>query len=260
MRILYPHNPLTPTQADEPYQAEYEAALADGLACSLFDFDALALGEFLMRGAIAPKEPVLYRGWMLSPSRYQSLVHFIEQQGGVPITSTADCLRCHHLPKWYEDCRELTAETHFFAADTDIVPAAMALGWPNYFVKDYVKSNTGDKGSIAQTAAEIPKILEQLALYRGEIEGGIALRKVEAYQPETEIRYFVANGTAHSATGDIPNLVEAVTHRIKPPFYSVDVVSTTEGKLRLIELGDGQVSGRKNWPVTDFVQILQTFC
>lgn len=140
---------------------------------------------------------------------------------------------------------------------SSIVSAASDLGWSKYFVKDYVKSNTGDKGSIAQSPTEIPDILEQLTLYRGEIEGGIALRQVEDYLVETESRYFVAKGKVYSITEKIPDLVKTVAHRIDAPFYSVDVVSTTKGTLRLIELGDGQVSGLKNWSVSAFTQVLK---
>ena len=125
---------------------------------------------------------------MLTPEKYQSLTRFILTNGGIPVTSAVDYLTCHHLPKWYDACRDLTATTHFFSGDTDVVSAAAALGWSQYFVKDYVKSNTGDKGLIARSSAEIPEILEQLALYRGEIEGGIAQRQVEAYLTETEVR------------------------------------------------------------------------
>jgi ATP-grasp domain, R2K clade family 3 len=33
---------------------------------------------------------------------------------------------------------------------------------------------------------------------------------------------------------------------IDAPFYSVDVVENLAGELRLVELGDGQVSDKKN--------------
>lgn len=93
-------------------------------------------------------------------------------------------------------------------------------------------------------------------MYRGEIEGGIAIRKVEDYQPGTERRYFVVNGHACSIDGTVPELIEKIAARIQSPFYSVDIACNTKGEFRLIELGDGQVSARKEWPLLKFVKML----
>lgn len=263
VQILYPLNPLTPTAADEPYQAEYLAAIAAGIPCSLFDFDALPTGEFRPRPALKADEPTLYRGWMLTPQRYQLLESAIRQCGSRPITSSAQYARCHHLPGWYAQCQPWTAETLFFPVepgiDASIVSSARSLNWSAYFVKDYVKSNTGDKGSIAYSPAEIPPILAQISLYRGEIEGGIALRQLENYLTETECRYFVVNGQPFGPEGDVPPLVKLVAQTITAPFYSVDIVANTQGDLRLVELGDGQVSSVKNGSLAWFINVLQAF-
>ncbi|MEN1500901.1 ATP-grasp domain-containing protein, partial [Pseudomonas aeruginosa] len=49
---------------------------------------------------------------------------------------------------------------------------------------------------------------------------------------------------------------EQVAQRIDCPFFSVDVVESTSGELRLMELGDGQVSDRKQWPAARFAAML----
>ncbi|MEM6599397.1 MAG: ATP-grasp domain-containing protein [Cyanobacteria bacterium P01_C01_bin.69] len=257
MQILYPFNPLNPKIVDEPYQTEYEAVRAAGIPCALFDFDVLAFGEFRPVLALLSDMPTLYRGWMLTPQNYQLLENAIRKCGSYPVTSSAHYAQCHHLPGWYAQCRSFTAKTHFFTVDDDIVSAAKMLNWPAYFVKDYVKSNTGDKGSIAYSPSEIPDILAQLALYRGEIEGGISLRQVENYLPDTECRYFVVNGQVYGPNGDVPILVESVAAKIESPFYSVDVVQNAQGELRLVELGDGQVSSLKSSSIDWFIDALQ---
>jgi len=43
----------------------------------------------------------------------------------------------------------------------------------------------------------------------------------------------------------VPKIVQTIAPRIDSPFFSVDVVLSTDGTPRLIELGDGQVSDRK---------------
>ena len=174
MRVLYPEHPLEKSQADEPYQEEYLAVREAGYPCSLFDFDALVFNEFKPHPKIETGEPVLYRGWMLNPTGYRQLTKQIERKGGQPITAYADYLRCHHLPGWYEQCSHLTAETHFFEPDTNLEEALKPLDWDGYFVKDFVKSNTADKGSIANSPSEVTLILNQISL-AGTIDGGRVL-------------------------------------------------------------------------------------
>ena len=258
MRILYPQDPLHPKQADGPYQDEYQALVGLGVDCSRFDFDAmLAFDEFAPSPRIQPGETILYRGWMLNPDGYRTLTQHIEKRGGIPFTTTDHYVQCHHLKNWYTTCQDLTAETHFFDASDDIVAAAQQLGWDRFFVKDFVKSNTADKGSIARSPQAVKEIVDQLAEYRGEIEGGIALRRVESFVPNSEQRYFVVHGKAWgSVEEEIPPMVREIASRIQAPFFSVDVAMTTRGDSQVIELGDGQVSDKKDWPLDVFLKLL----
>ncbi len=256
MRVLYPEHPLNKTQADEPYHEEFTVVSSSEYQCSLFDYDALAFDEFKPHPRIQFGERVLYRGWMLNSPRYETLINQIERKGGIPITSHNDYLRCHHLPGWYQQCSNFTAETYFFAADEELEIKLEDLGWERYFVKDFVKSNTAELGSVANSPSEVRNIIEQIATYRGEIEGGIAIRRFESYRSSTEHRYFVVNGIPYSSDGAIPKLVQDIACIIDAPFYSVDVVENLAGELRLVELGDGQVSDKKNWSVSKMVEVV----
>ena len=256
MRILYPEHPLEKSQADEPYQEEYLAVKAAGYPCSLFEFDALTFDEFKPHPKIEAGEPVLYRGWMLNSKAYKQFTRQIESKGGQPITSYDEYLHCHHLPGWYEQCSHWTAETHFFEPETNFEEALKSIDWGRYFVKDFVKSNTADQGSIAKSPSEVAVILNQISTYRGEIEGGVAIRQVENYKAQTECRYFVVRGNPYSLNEQIPELVEEVAKAVDAPFYSVDVIENLAGELCLVELGDGQVSDKKAWPISKFVEVL----
>ncbi|NJM75840.1 MAG: ATP-grasp domain-containing protein [Acaryochloridaceae cyanobacterium RU_4_10] len=256
MRVLYPENPLNKTQVDDPYHEEFTTVYGAGYQCSLFDFDALTFEEFNPRPKIQPGERVLYRGWMLNSHGYKTLATQIERKGGIPITSYADYLRCHHLPGWYQQCVDFTAETYFLEADETLETKIQALGWERYFVKDFVKSNTAGGGSIANSPSEVRHIVDQIATYRGEIEGGVAIRRVENYLLNTEFRYFVVRGLPYSHDGEIPTLVKEIANIIDAPFYSVDVAENLAGELRLVELGDGQVSDKKTWPISKFLEVI----
>jgi hypothetical protein len=56
----------------------------------------------------------------------------------------------------------------------------------------------------------------------------------------------------------IPAAVSVAAQRVASPFFSVDVAERIDGTLRIIEIGDGQVSDRKHWPAARFVQMLRT--
>ena len=171
------------------------------------------------------------------------------------MTNYENYLATHHLPSWYEACREFTPRTVFTDEQADFEDLVSNLGWKKVFVKDYVKSLTTSRGSIAENASEVREILDDLKKYRGGIEGGVALREFEELIPESEQRYFVLKGTAYSRNDELPDLVAQIAERIKSPFYSVDLVLDTHGRHRLIELGDGQVSDTKKWELERFVNI-----
>ncbi len=256
MKILFPVNPIDTKEADGPFQEEYHCLKSMGVGCSLFDYDTLAFEEFRPKPALSDGDVVLYRGWMMSPDLYTSFARLVTKRGATMLTSPADYLASHHLPNWYDSCREYTAETCFLEESDQLEQEAAELGWPAFFVKDYVKSNYNERGSIAQSPAEVTEIIDLIREHRGEIEGGISLRRVEQYRPETESRYFVFKGTPWSADGSIPDIVKAIAGIHQAPFYSVDIIEREDGELRLVELGDGQVSDRKSWDADVFCKML----
>ncbi len=99
-------------------------------------------------------------------------------------------------------------------------------------------------------------MVDLIERYRGQLEGGVCIRELEDLLPETEERYFVFRGKAFARDGVVPELVKDIARRIESPFFSVDIVLTREGTPRLIELGDGQVSDRKKWPASTFIEAL----
>lgn len=257
MHVIFPLNPLNPSHADGPFKDEYEKLKTYGVACSLFDFDALDFGEFSPSPGNDERDLVLYRGWMMSPLLYGKLVDSVDRKGGAMLTSKSDFIDSHHLPQWYPSLRSFTAETLFADSIEQAETAAISSGWQQFFVKDFVKSNYDKRGSIANNPGEIAEIIELIKAHRGELEGGISLRKVEAYIPETERRYFVFKSKPYSADGLVPNVVRDIAKIHRAPFYSVDMIERADGELRLVEIGDGQVSDRKTWDVDIFCGMIK---
>ena len=256
MQLLFPSEPFSKTVVDEEYANEYQAIRDAGLECSVFSTQDFDEGTFAPRPALTKGSKVLYRGWMLTPDEYLSLYKGILGEGGVPLTSPSQYRLCHYLPEWYPQCRAFTPETLFLSRDADFALALAEKTWPAYFVKDYVKSLTTQRGSIAAKATEIAEIVDLIEQFRGKVEGGVCVRKYEDLRPETEERYFVLNGCAYGRDGNVPSMVSELAKRIESPFFSADIVEATDGQLRLIELGDGQVSSYKKWTTDSFVRML----
>jgi hypothetical protein len=244
-------------QPDEAYEEEFSAAQSAGFTCCLFSSEDFELGEFKPRPANAFEGQILYRGWMLTPARYAQLQQAAESKGARLVVSAELYRRCHYLPEWYEQCKDLTPQTIVLKRDDDFASSLAATGWSAYFVKDFVKSLTTSRGSVARSVAEVREVIDLIERYRGQLEGGVCVRELEDLLPETEERYFVYRGKAFARDGVVPELVNIIASRIESPFFSVDVVLNREGTPRLIELGDGQVSDRKQWPASIFIEMLK---
>lgn len=94
--------------------------------------------------------------------------------------------------------------------------------------------------------------------FRGIIEGGFCVRRVEDFVPKMERRYFVVDGVPHATSMEAPppSIVFECTKRLASRFYSVDVARRTDGALRIVEVGDGQVSDLVGWTPVAFATVL----
>ncbi|SCY22814.1 MULTISPECIES: ATP-grasp domain-containing protein [unclassified Pseudomonas] len=256
MHLLYPSDPFDKKRPDEQYAEEYEAVMTAGLRTVLFSFEDFEAGLFKTSAPLTPGKSILYRGWMLTPDAYAALVNQLREKGVTEVTNATQYQHCHHLPQWYPLLAACTSETVVLDSDANFAQALEGLQWPGYFIKDYVKSlNTGG-GSLVDSPEDIAPLVEEMRQYRGQIEGGICVRRREEYLEETERRYFVLHGRAYGVTDEIPELVTECARLIDSPFFSVDVVLRSDGVLRVVELGDGQVSDRKEWPAARFAWML----
>ena len=258
MHLLYPSDPFNKTAVDEAYAEEFAAVNALGLPSSLFSLEDFESDKFRVRPAFPAGVDVVYRGWMMTSEVYARIVDAVAASGAQLKTNASEYRRCHYLPEWYPFCVTWTPETIVADKNADFVKLVRGRQWPAYFVKDYVKSLTTQRGSVAESPEEIADVVALIEQYRGSVEGGVCIRKFEELLPETEERYFVLNRTAFSRNGSVPTLVHEVAERISSPFFSVDTVMAISGELRLMELGDGQVSDRKKWNPEQFAAILQS--
>lgn len=259
LRFLYPSNPINPRVPDEMFLEEVDALKEVDL--SILDGN-LETESFKVRPQINPGDIIVYRGWMLSAVQYLNLCRGVHGQGGMMLTSYEKYLQCHHLPNWYPLLRKWTAETVVVEENADFASVMGQLGWGTYFVKDYVKSLKVGRGPFVHNIEQLQQTLEQMRYYRGAIEGGVCLRRVEMYEEGTEKRFFVFRGEPFSPEGGkvVPDILRHCAKVIDSPFFSVDIARNTEGEDRLVELGDGQVSDRVGWSAEAWARIFTSNC
>ena len=255
IHFLFPQAVRDASRPDEMFADQWDALTAAGFSASACS-DAVAAGFQPLRDIPAGSR-VVYRGWMLKGGEYESLVRAIEGCGATAFTSPREYLLAHHLPNWYPLLADLTPVTRVYPAEADLVAELRALGWGAYFIKDYVKSLKTGRGSIVRDPSEITALLADMKEYRGEIEGGVCVRRVEDFVPESETRYFVLHGTAHTATdrASVPAVVSQCAERIASPFFSVDVARRRDGVLRVVEIGAGQVTDIVGWSAAKFAAV-----
>jgi hypothetical protein len=258
--FLLPSDPFSPKEPDEMFRTQFVALRDAGLGVSLFSFEDLGSTSARIRGDIPNGAAVVYRGWMVPADDYDRIVTLIQNGGGIPLTSPQQYLACHHLPNWYPLLADLTAETKILPVDARFDRELPALGWGRFFIKDYVKSLKTSVGSVVTGPEEMQILLTEMEKFRGTIEGGVCVRRFEAFVPGTERRYFVVGGVGYAPASDVPELVGEVARRIHSPFFAVDIAEREDGELRVVEVGDGQVSDLVGWEARRFAEIWNRGC
>ncbi|HEV7301124.1 MAG TPA: ATP-grasp domain-containing protein [Tepidisphaeraceae bacterium] len=252
--FLFSAHPLRASLVEEMFGDQYGAVQAAGFTASVCPDAALRAARPLRD--IPAGATIVYRGWMLNAGDYARLAGAVGDAGAGLLTSPAAYLAAHHLPNWYPLIEAFTPETRVLTMGDDLEVQLRSLGWDAFFIKDYVKSIKTSDGSIIRDPSQIGHVVSEMERLRGEVEGGLCVRRVEPFVAKTERRYFVLQGKAFGPDDEpVPELVAQVAERIPSPFFSVDVVVRTDGALRIVEVGDGQVSDLVGWSAERFAAI-----
>jgi hypothetical protein len=255
--FLFPSDPLRASVVDEMFADQLAALRAAGFSASLCPDSVIHQRKPLRNVPVGTT--VVYRGWMLNATEYERLTAAITSASATPLTPTPAYLAAHHLPNWYPLIAEFTPETRVLPTTVDLVAELRSIGWESFFIKDYVKSLKTSLGSIIRDPSQIGAVIDEMRTFRGEIEGGLCVRRVEPFVADSERRFFVIEGRPFSPTGQsVPELVEIVAGCIPSPFFSVDVIRREDGELRVVEVGDGQVSDLVGWSASTFAAMWTT--
>lgn len=273
--FLFCADPLRLSRPDPQFADELAAARAAGGRIALLDHDALLAGD--AAGAVArvarDSGPYWYRGWMIPSGRYAELEAALAARGCTLLTGAAGYRRAHELPGWYEEFGGLTPRSVWCTlapgapaptAD-ELAGLAAPLGPGPGIVKDFVKSRKHEWFE----ACYVPELAdrEQLASVVGRfvelqgafLTGGLVLRAFEPFVAGGEARVWWVEGeavltTAHPDTPDTPNVPDRDPIRELPSlreavgrlglrWVTTDLALREDGVWRVVEVGDGQVSG-----------------
>jgi hypothetical protein len=271
MMLLVPSDVLRPRRVDDHFAAEADAARAAGHEVTLVDHDALARQDARTAVVRVPTGvEAVYRGWMLRSEQYAAFADALAENGSRLRTSASQYRQAHELPDWYAALADFTPASRWTTGvDRAAFDAArQQLGDGPAVLRDYSKSMK----HYWHEAAYIPDLADGAAAWqvaqrmrelRGEeLTGGYVLRRFETFTG-AEVRTWWINGvcrlvTAHpdtpdqlpDADPDLPGLAEAI-RRLGLPFVTVDLAQRVDGRWRVIELGDGQVSDRPTTTAAD---------
>lgn len=253
--FLFPADPLRPRAVDEHFAAQAAAVREAGGRVALLDHDALLQGriEDSVRRVPSSLGPAWYRGWMIPTAAYQALA-----EAGIPLlTSPADYRRAHELPGWYAAFEDVTPASVWSSdVDADLAALVAPLDSGPGIVKDYVKSRKHEWTE----ACYIPELTDTQALTRvvrtfverqdDSLAGGIVIRRFEEFaKGDGEARVWWLDGEPilvgpHPDTPELfpqPDL-SIVPAGALPRFATTDLARRTDGRWRVLEVGDGQVS------------------
>lgn len=282
INFLFCNHPLYPRMADIDYEEEYCEARKNH-KCALFSYEDLENGTLsLYCDEISGL--TIYRGWMMKPELYRTFYRLLEEREIILINSPEEYEKYHTLPGWYNEFRDVTVESVWeYDGSVATIMEKGKLLEGSYIVKDFVKSRKHEWYDACyipniRDRANAKKIISNFIERQADaLVGGIVLRKYEKLRSigfhdksgmpiSEEYRVFVFAGKIHV----LANYWEAekegilleeeikwlkdIASAVKSNFVTIDLARRENGKIIVMELGDGQVSGLQGICVEDFYE------
>ncbi|MEU8827105.1 ATP-grasp domain-containing protein [Streptomyces sp. NPDC048636] len=267
--FLFSRDPLAPRRVDPEFADEARAVRMAGATVALIDHEALLSGDTAAAVARVPREAgsAWYRGWMLPGDRYAALATALAERGRTLLTSPERYRTAHELPGWYEVFAPLTPASAWLPTAPGRMPeesrlarlAARLGGAGPAVVKDWVKSrkhewdeacyvpDLADTGRLTAVATRFIELQDDF------LTGGVVLRRFERYRPVGEARVWWLDGEPvhigphpdSPALRPAPDLTEVgpAVRELGCRFITTDLALREDGRWRVVEVGDGQVSG-----------------
>lgn len=283
MRIIFCANPLNNKKVDFDYEFEYKEAISTGIKTDLVILEELIMNnprKAISKILESEVEDIaIYRGWMLKIEEYQSLYDELLKKNIRLINSPTEYKHCHYLPESYNAIQEHTPKTVWIKKEElqnldKLHELVNVFENKSVVVKDYVKSckHQWQDACFVPDVSDLEnfnRVIHNLIRLRGDdFEGGIIIREFINLEfliehPKSkmplakEFRLFFLNKQLlqklyywdegiykneipmDNELKDLLNIVPIIHSN----FFTMDIAKTNDGIWKIIELGDGQVSG-----------------
>lgn len=278
--ILFPSDYFHRSKVDPEFEKEVQAAAAAGFEILIFAYEdwfdnaTLHLNRKPEGSCCA-----IYRGWMMTVEQYEQFYHALNRTGIRLLTSVREYQQCHWFPNSYPDLKEDTARILLYPSGTSVDVEEIKRTFSKFMIKDYVKSVKGSSFptyfDATITQSEFNFWMQKFYQYRGSLlSGGICvkeyldLKRVDGQTHEIRVFYLnhevmqISGASRYESGSSLPPraLLEKYT-KLKSPFYTVDYAELDDGSWKVIECGDGQVSGiLSEDDIPEFYQKLYQSC
>lgn len=280
MKIIFCSSPLNNRLVDPDYEKEYNSAIKNGFNVELVNFEELENNNIDKSiRTIFPCdnfEKALFRGWMLKPEIYKLFYSALESKNISLINKSDEYINCHYFPYSYEIIKDKTPKSIYFDFDgkldfQDLMLKLSVFNGKPILIKDYVKSQKhkwNDACFIRSSndSNEVKRVTDNFINLQGtDLNKGLVYREFlelefigehsKSKMPLTkEYRLFFFKGKLIgkykywdegeyiSDDNNIDEFIEIAKY-IKSNFFTMDIAKTINGEWKIIELGDGQVSG-----------------
>lgn len=261
--ILFPSSFFSVNKVDEDLQAEYDAVVSTGLfEIALFSYDKwFNEGKLIVKGAPEEIRQAVYRGWMMKPEQYKLFYEKLLEKNIRLVTDSEQYKLMHIFPNVYKLLKADTAKMEIYPLHEQLDVEQLKKSFERFMVKDYVKSVKGTEfpqyfdQSINQESFD--RWMGEFYKYRGEfLTGGICIKEflsLKRYNGRTnEYRVFYIN---HEVATISRNSAQAIYEPLPPKeliekynnldsiYYTIDYAELDDGTWKIIEAGDGEVSG-----------------
>jgi hypothetical protein len=261
--ILLPCEFFEINHVDSCYQNEFDALVkSNQFEIYFYDYDTF-VSEGILKLNKHPNEmtSTLLRGWMLNDKNYEIFYNKLLDRNIKLITTPQEYCNMHLFPNVYEYIKEDTPKTLVYPEGCDVYLTQIKSCFKKFLIKDYVKSEKGTDfptffdNSISDD--EFNRWLKIFKEYRANLfTGGFCIKEfvdLKKYGNCTnEWRVFYMNKNIVSVSknslqpdyvNNVPNELIEKYKNLPSPFYTVDYAELEDGTWKILEAGDGQVSG-----------------
>lgn len=265
IKILFPCNPINNSEVDPDFSEELSSAKTHGFDYILYDHDLLVKADTNFMKISESENPttVILRGYMLKEAQYHLLYNHLKDYNYILVNSLGQYLNCHYFPYSYESIKEFSNRIWFSDEyDSEWIKSICELD-SNLIIKDFVKSEKGTDLFFINKGIKQGDLSEKIKSFiemRGSLfNKGIQFKEylnLKKYDDcINEWRLFVLNGELvsmsrnskieiESARPNIPDLKEIIDRlSVLSNFLTFDIVELETGEFKVIETGDGSVSG-----------------